>query len=86
MPKRKLTGTIFKHNNDKTACVKVQRLYKTPLYKKVVKFNKKFHAHDEKNQFKVGDSVIIQECRPISKLKKWVVLGLQKDLNKKAKK
>lgn len=75
MPKRILQGVVKSDANDKTVLVLVQRTYMHPLYKKIVKKSKKYSAHDENNQCKVGDVVKIQESRPISKTKSWVVLS-----------
>ena len=72
MPKRLLTGKVVS-NKDKTVVVEVIRQVKHRLYKKIIKRAKKYHAHDEKNQFKIGDTITIQESKPISKLKKWIV-------------
>ena len=72
MPKRLLSGKVVS-NKDKTVVVEVIRKVKHKLYKKIIKRAKKYHAHDEKNQFKIGDTVTIQESKPISKLKKWIV-------------
>jgi len=74
MPKRILQGTVESDKNDQTVVVKVERQVMHPLYKKYIGRSKKYHAHDEKNQFKIGDTVRIQECRPYSKLKRWEVL------------
>jgi len=76
MPKRILRGTVVGDKNDKTITVLVERRYTHPLMKKTVRASKKYRAHDESNQFKTGDKVSIQECRPISKNKSWeVVVG-----------
>ncbi len=75
MPKRILQGTVVSDKNTKTLVVEVERRYTHPLLKKTVRRSKKYHAHDEKKSFKVGDVVRIQECAPISKLKRWVVLA-----------
>ena len=75
MPKRILQGEVVSDKTDKTVVVKVERRFTHPLYKKVVRRSKKYHAHDETNQFKVGDTVRIEECPPISKLKRWTVQG-----------
>ncbi len=75
MPKRILQGTVESATNDKTVLVKVERTYRHPLYKKTVRKSTKYAAHDENNLCKVGDEVRIQECRPISKTKSWVVMG-----------
>jgi small subunit ribosomal protein S17 len=74
MPKRILQGTVVSDKNSQTVVVDVKRQVMHPLYKKYIGRSKKYHAHDEKNQFKEGDTVRIQECRPISKLKRWEVL------------
>ena len=75
MPKRVLTGTIVSDKTDKTVVVRVERRVKHPLYGKIIKRSKKYHAHDEGNEFKEGQIVRIEETRPISKLKTWRVLG-----------
>ena len=75
MPKRKLNGKIVSCKNNKTVVVEVTRAVQHKLYKKIIKRNKKFHAHDENNNCSVGENVSIQESRPISKLKRWVVLN-----------
>ena len=74
MPKRVLTGTVVSDKGDKTVVVRVERRVKHPLYGKIIKLSKKYHAHDEGNAFKAGEQVRIQECAPISKLKCWTVL------------
>ncbi|WP_342361930.1 30S ribosomal protein S17 [Terrarubrum flagellatum] len=74
MPKRILQGVVVSDKQDKTVVVKVERRFTHPLFKKTVRRTKNYHAHDEANLFKVGDTVDIQEGRPISKLKRWVVL------------
>ena len=74
MPKRVLTGTVVSDKGDKTVVVRVERRVKHPLYGKIIKLSKKYHAHDEGNAFKAGEQVRIQECAPISKLKTWTVL------------
>jgi small subunit ribosomal protein S17 len=75
MPKRVLQGVVVSDKNDKTVVVEVERRYTHPLLRKTVRRSKKYHAHDEGNTFKVGDIVRIEESRPISKNKRWVVLG-----------
>ena len=75
MPKRILTGTIVSDKADKTIVVSVERRVKHPLYGKIIKRSKKYHAHDEGNAFKEGEIVRIEETRPMSKLKTWTVLG-----------
>lgn len=74
MPKRKLIGTIVSDKSQKTVVVKVERIKKHPKYKKRYKVFKKYKAHNEKGDYKVGDKVVIEECRPISKDKKWQVI------------
>ena len=75
MPKRVLTGTVVSDKTDKTVVVRVERRVKHPLYGKIIKRSKKYHAHDEGNEFKAGEIVRIEETRPLSKLKTWTVLG-----------
>ena len=74
MPKRVLQGVVVSDKNTKTVVVEVERRYMHPLFKKTVRRSKKFHAHDEEETSKVGDLVFIEECRPISKNKHWMVL------------
>jgi small subunit ribosomal protein S17 len=74
MPKRVLTGTVVSDKTDKTVVVSVERRVKHPLYGKIIRRSKKYHAHDEGNVFKEGEVVRIEECAPISKLKTWRVL------------
>lgn len=74
MPKRILQGVIVSDKSDKTVVVKVERRYSHPLLKKTVRQSKKYKAHDESNQFKIGDQVSIQESKPISKDKRWIVV------------
>ncbi len=74
MPKRVLQGVVVSDKNDKTVVVSVERRLTHPVLKKTVRLTKKYHAHDEGNTFKEGDVVRIQECPPISKNKRWVVL------------
>ena len=78
MPKRILSGTICKANNKKTVVVEVERTFKHPIYKKYIKRSKKYHAHDETDALRVGDKVMIEETRPISKLKTWKVVNNEK--------
>ena len=77
MSKKTLTGKVIGDKRDKTITVIVERKYQHPVFKKVVKTKKKYHAHDEKNNFKIGDDVKIIESRPYSKLKKWEVINKQ---------
>ena len=74
MPKRILEGVIVSDKMDKTIVVKVERRVMHPVYKKFVRRSKKYHAHDEGNQFKSGDTVRIRECRPLSRTKRWEVV------------
>ena len=74
MPKRVLTGTVVSDKADKTVVVRVERRVKHPLYGKIIKLSKKYHAHDAANEFHVGEIVRIEECAPISKLKTWKVV------------
>ena len=74
MPKRILQGTVVSAGNEKTIVVNVERRVRHPLYKKTITRSSKFHAHDDNNDFKIGDKVKIIECRPISKKKSWTVL------------
>ncbi len=75
MPKRILQGVVVSDKQDKTVVVSVERQVMHPVYKKFVKRSKKFAAHDENNQFKVGDIVKIEESRPYSKTKTWTVVS-----------
>ena len=74
MTKKVLKGKIVSSKNNKTIVVKVTRKYRHPFYGKVVSRSKKYHAHDETNKLKEGDDVLIVECKPISKMKKWQVV------------
>ena len=74
MPKSILTGTVVSDKGDKTVVVKVERKVKHPLYGKIIRRSKKYHAHDEDNAIKAGETVRIEETKPISKLKTWRVL------------
>ena len=75
MTKKILSGKVIKDQNDKTVVVLVKRKYSHPFFKKVVNSSKKYHAHDEKNKFKIGDVVKIIESKPFSKKKKWEVIN-----------
>jgi small subunit ribosomal protein S17 len=74
MTKRTLNGVVVNDKSNKTVVVLVKRKYSHPLFDKVMTASKKYHAHDEKNKFKIGDKVKIIESRPISKKKKWMVV------------
>ena len=78
MPKRTLQGVVVSDKQDKTVIVQVERRYTHPVLKKTVRRSKKFYAHDEKNEFAVGDIVRIEERRPLSKLKRWEVIQGEK--------
>ena len=75
MPKRILTGTVVSDKNDKTVVVKVERKVKHPLYGKIIRRSKKYHAHDADNIGKEGQTVRIEECAPISKNKTWRIIA-----------
>jgi small subunit ribosomal protein S17 len=75
MPRRVLQGEVVSDKGDKTVVVLVERTFLHPLLKKTVRQSKRFHAHDETNEFKLGEQVEIRECPPRSKLKKWEVVG-----------
>src|SRR4028119_1406738 len=74
MPKRVLSGTIVSDKPDKTVVVRVERRGKHPLYGKIIRLSKKYHAHDQDNAYREGEQVRIEECAPISKLKTWSVI------------
>ena len=74
MPKRVLIGTVVSDKGDKTVTVRVERRVKHPLYGKIIRRSKKYHAHDAENAFRAGEQVRIEECAPISKLKSWTVI------------
>ena len=78
MPKRTLHGVVVSDKQDKTVVVRVERRFTHPVMKKTVRSTKKYYAHDESNEFKVGDTVWIEEHRPISKLKRWAVVRGEK--------
>jgi small subunit ribosomal protein S17 len=74
MPKRILQGVVVSDKQDKTIVVKVERRFTHPLLKKTVRRTKNYHAHDENNVHKVGQTVSIEETRPMSRLKRWKVV------------
>jgi small subunit ribosomal protein S17 len=74
MPKRILVGTVVSDKTDKTVVVRVERKVKHPMYGKIIRRSKKYHAHDEANEFKAGETVRIEETKPMSKLKTWKVI------------
>ena len=73
---RVLTGTVVSDKMNKTVTVLVERKVKHPLYGKIIRLSKKYHAHDENNEFHPGDVVVIEECRPLSRTKTWKVAQL----------
>lgn len=75
MSKRVLQGVVVSNAGDKTIVVRVERRVRHPLYKKIIRRSKRYHAHDPENVCGVGDVVRIRECRPVSKLKSWEVLA-----------
>jgi small subunit ribosomal protein S17 len=75
MPRRVLQGVVVSDACDKTVVVRVERRVMHPIYKKFVSRSKKYAAHDEDNRYRAGDSVRIEESRPISKRKSWIVIG-----------
>ncbi len=77
MPKRVLQGVVVSDAMDKTVVVRVDRRVMHPVYKKFIRRSKKYSAHDEANAHKVGDVVRIEECRPISKSKRWTVVAAE---------
>ena len=74
MTKRILKGKVVSSKGNKTVVVEVNRKFQHPFYGKVIKRSKKYHAHDEKNKFKEGETISIVECNPISKKKRWKVI------------
>ena len=75
MPRRILQGLVVSDVNEKTVTVKVERRFMHPVYKKFIVRSKKYLAHDESNQVKAGQTVRIQECRPLSKRTRWAVVA-----------
>ena len=75
MSKHKLTGIVISDKMQNTVVVKVERIKKHPKYKKRYTVSKKYKAHDEKEEYKIGDRIIIEECRPLSKDKRWRIVG-----------
>ena len=75
MSKKILDGKVVKDRSDKTIVVLVKRKYIHPFFGKIITSSKKYHAHDEKNKFKIGDNVKIIESKPFSKIKKWKVVN-----------
>ena len=75
MSKKILSGKVINDKNNKTVVVLVKRKYSHPFFDKVITSSKNYHAHDEKNKFKIGDAVKIIESKPFSKKKKWEVIN-----------
>ena len=75
MPKRILQGTVTSNANAQTVTVSVERRFKHPVLQKTIRKSKKYRAHDENNEYKVGETVRIQECAPKSKTKRWEVVA-----------
>jgi small subunit ribosomal protein S17 len=78
MPKRTLQGVVVSDKQDKTVVVRVDRRFTHPEMKKTIRRSKKYHAHDEKNEFSIGDQVWIEERKPLSRLKRWEVIRGEK--------
>jgi small subunit ribosomal protein S17 len=78
MPKRTLQGVVVSDKQAKTVIVRVDRRFTHPIYKKTIRRSKNYHAHDEKEEFSIGDVVWIEESKPISKLKRWAVVQGEK--------
>lgn len=74
MPKRILQGVVTSDQNEQTVTISVERRFKHPVMQKTIRKSKKYRAHDEKNEYKVGETVRIQECAPKSKTKRWEVI------------
>ncbi len=74
MPRRVLEGSVVSDKGDKTVVVRIERRYMHPVYKKIITRSARYMAHDDANQFKVGDQISIRECRPLSKRKRWEVI------------
>lgn len=75
MPRRVMQGVVTSKSGDKTVVVNVERLMMHPIYKKTIRRSKRYHAHDETNAIAVGDKVRIEECAPMSKLKRWMIVA-----------
>ncbi len=74
MPKRQLKGIVTSDKMKKTVVVRVERVKEHPKYKRRYKVHKKYKAHDEKEEYTIGDRVVIEECRPLSKDKRWRII------------
>ncbi|VBB68560.1 SSU ribosomal protein S17p (S11e) [invertebrate metagenome] len=75
MPKRILQGVVISDKMDKTVVVRVERRVMHAVYKKFIQRSKKYHTHDELNQYRTGNAVRIRECRPLSRTKRWEVIA-----------
>jgi small subunit ribosomal protein S17 len=75
MSRRRLQGTVVSDKMDKTVVVRVERRQAHPLYRKVIRTHRRYKAHDEANEARIGDVVVIEESRPISREKRWRVVG-----------
>ena len=73
---RTLSGRVVSNKTDKSLTVLIERKIKHPLYGKIMKRSKRYHVHDESNQYNEGDTILIEECRPVSKTKTWVAIKL----------
>ena len=80
--KKQLTGIVLSDSMNKTVVINVERRFPHPLYKKYVKSSKKYYAHDENNKCEKGDTILIQESKPLSKLKRWKVMQIIKKVIK----
>jgi len=69
-----LHGTVVSNKADKTAVVRIERLKAHPLYRKVIRLHSRYMAHDEENEARIGDEVVIEECRPMSRRKRWRIV------------
>ncbi|MCP5325264.1 MAG: 30S ribosomal protein S17 [Oceanospirillaceae bacterium] len=74
---RTLQGTVVSDKMDKTITVLIERTVKHPIYGKIIKRSTKVHAHDENNECKIGDTVTVRECRPLSKSKTWMLVSVE---------
>jgi small subunit ribosomal protein S17 len=79
---RTLTGKVVSDKMDKTVTVMIERRVKHPIYGKFVKRSTKLHAHDEKNECQIGDTVTVRECRPLSKSKSWMLVSVDERATK----
>lgn len=78
---RTLTGTVTSDKMDKSVTVMIERRVKHPIYGKFIKRSTKFHVHDEANECGIGDTVVIEQCRPISKTKSWKLVKVVEKVN-----